>query len=356
MRIALIAPLVTPIGAAHVGGAQAVVADLARALAARSHDVVVYAARASAIAGVTLAGVDVDSTALRGDLFRDGVEATPSPAMVDAYRAVYSHVRRARFEMVHNHGFDAPAVSVAAEFQISVLHTLHLPPDRVMAGAINSARRQPASAWCAAVSGSHAVAWGQLVRVDAVLRNGVPVAEIPFPALPRSGAVIAARFSPEKGIDAGVLAARLAGWKVDVYGTPYDFEYERSLRERWADDPSVRFLAPVRRSELWQALGRAAAVLCLSRWDEPFGMVAAEAQAAGTPVIASRRGGFVEVVHDGVTGHLVPTADVEAAAAALGAVAALSPADCRRHAQRSLSLDGAVAAHQELYARLAPQQ
>jgi glycosyltransferase involved in cell wall biosynthesis len=356
VRIALIAPLVTPISEVPVGGAQAVVADLGGALAARGHDVVLYAARGSAVAGVSLAPVDIDSTALRGDLFRAGLAARASAAMVAAYRAVYEHVRESGFDVVHNHGFDVPAVSVAAEAGLAVLHTLHLPPDRVMAEAVNSIRARGVAVWCAAVSPSHALAWEAVVRVDAVLRNGVPVDEIPFLAEPGTGAVVAARFSPEKGVADGIAAARLAGWPVDVYGTPYDRDYERSVRARWGDDPSVRLLAPLRRRDLWRAFGMAAAVLCLSRWDEPFGMVAAEAQAAGTPVIASCRGGFVEVVHDGVTGYLVPTADVEAAAAALRAVVALSPSDCRRHAQLSLGVDGAVAAHEALYARLGPQQ
>jgi UDP-glucose:tetrahydrobiopterin glucosyltransferase len=353
MRVALIAPLVTPIGELHLGGAQAVVADLAHALVRRGHDVVVYAARGSALDGVTSATVDVDSSSLGADLFRAGEERAPSAAMVAAYRAVYAHVREGGFDLVHNHGFDAPAVTVAAEMRVPVLHTLHLPPDPRIAEAITEARGGSTSAWCAAVSQAHAAAWAELIPVDAVLRDGVPVDDIPFRAEPARSAVIAARFSAEKGVDDGVAAARRAGWAVDVYGTPYDPAYERAVRERWADDPEVRFRAPLPRSALWDALGSAAAVLCLSRWDEPFGMVAAEAQAAGTPVVASRLGGLVEVVRDGVTGFLVAPADVAAAATALTRVDSLSRAACRLHAQRTLGLEASVDAHEQLYATLA---
>jgi glycosyltransferase involved in cell wall biosynthesis len=64
-------------------------------------------------------------------------------------------------------------------------------------------------------------------------------------------------------------------------------------------------------------MSHALAVLCPARWEEPFGMVAAEAQACGTPVVAYRRGGLQEVIVDGFTGFLVPPDDVCAAADAL---------------------------------------
>ena len=59
-------------------------------------------------------------------------------------------------------------------------------------------------------------------------------------------------------------------------------------------------------------MARAAVVLYPVRWDEPFGMAAAEAQACGTPVVAFRRGALSEVIADGVTGFLVPPDDVQA--------------------------------------------
>jgi UDP-glucose:tetrahydrobiopterin glucosyltransferase len=352
VRVALIAPLVAPIREPQLGGAQSVVADLARELSRRGHEVVVYASRGSAVEGVPVAPLDLDPAPLQPALFRAGAEVPPPSAMVGAYERVYRHVLESRFDVVHNHGFDAPAISVAVAMDLPVLHTLHLPPGGAVAAALSEARQRTAKVWCAAVSQAQAASWRRVAAIDAVLPNGVPVDDIPFRAEADGAALIAARFSAEKGIDDGIAAARLAGWPVDVYATPYDDDYARAVGERWQDDGAVRFHAPLARSLLWNALGAARAVLCLSRWDEPFGLVAAEAQAAGTPVVASRRGGLPEVIRDQVTGHLVPAGDVAAAAAALDRVAVLSRLQCRGHAERFLNIRTTVSAHEALYAEM----
>ena len=76
---------------------------------------------------------------------------------------------------------------------------------------------------------------------------------------------------------------------------------------------SVRFVGPQPQSVL-PLYYAAADVTVLPSYYESFGMVALEAMACGSPVIASRVGGLVTTVRDGVTGFLVPDGDVEALA------------------------------------------
>ena len=97
----------------------------------------------------------------------------------------------------------------------------------------------------------------------------------------------------------------------------------------------------------------AAIVLCPARWDEPFGMVAAEAQACGTPVVAFRRGALDEIVVDGVTGWMVAPDDINAAADAVTRASELSRSDCREHAESHLDLELSLDAHEQLYRRVA---
>jgi glycosyltransferase involved in cell wall biosynthesis len=100
-------------------------------------------------------------------------------------------------------------------------------------------------------------------------------------------------------------------------------------------------------------MAQAVVVLCPARWDEPFGMVAAEAQACGTPVVAFRRGALEEVILDHVTGFLVAPDDVHGAAEAVGRAPELSRFACREHAERQLDLDRSLSAHEQLYERVA---
>jgi len=84
-------------------------------------------------------------------------------------------------------------------------------------------------------------------------------------------------------------------------------------------DDVVRFVPPVPRAELalWDA---AASVVAVPSYNESFGLVAAEAQAAGTPVVAAAVGGLTTVVADGVSGLLLDTHDPGAWAHAIGRV------------------------------------
>src|SRR5262249_62132220 len=78
----------------------------------------------------------------------------------------------------------------------------------------------------------------------------------------------------------------------------------------------------------------------------PFGLVAAEAQSAGAPVVGYRRGALPEIVRDGVSGLLVAPGDGRAAALALRDAVRLDRAAIRRHAEERLRLGPAVAAYE----------
>ncbi len=82
-------------------------------------------------------------------------------------------------------------------------------------------------------------------------------------------------------------------------------------------------------------------------------MVAAEAQACGTPVVAFERGALHEVIVDGVTGFLVAPDNINAAADAVTRTTELSRSACRDHATRHLDLELSLDAHELLYTRVA---
>ena len=103
---------------------------------------------------------------------------------------------------------------------------------------------------------------------------------------------------------------------------------------------------------MWAVMSRAAVVVCPARWDEPFGMAAADAQACGTPVVAFDRGGLGGIIVDGVTGFLVAPDDIGAAADSVRRASKISRSACREHAERHLDLERSLDAHEQLYRRV----
>jgi glycosyltransferase involved in cell wall biosynthesis len=360
MKIAIMAPLVTAIREPQRGGSQAFVSDLARGLAGRGHDVQVYAASGSEIPGVEVVDTGIDPRSLAGTLYRASGPAAGEPgeagaasAADSAFATAYTAMRAARYDVIHNHAFDAPAVRLATALPAPVVHTLHLPPDQAVSAALRQAARCSRPPAVAAVSGFQAGAWRRVVPVDAILPPYPPTGVIAWSGTAGRGALYAGRLSPEKGTAEAIDIARAAGVPIDIYGDVYDPGYSREQIDPRRNWPGVTVHPGVPRASLWEAMARAAVVLYPARWDEPFGMAAAEAQACGTPVVAFRRGGLSEVILDGVTGFLVRPDDVAAAAEAVSKAAGISRLACREHAEGRLDLELSLDAHERLYRRVA---
>jgi glycosyltransferase involved in cell wall biosynthesis len=170
------------------------------------------------------------------------------------------------------------------------------------------------------------------VSIGRVIRNGV--ADIPMGEEPvENVALVAGRISPEKGVDHALRAARAAGLPVRVAGAVYDPGYI-------VDFGGAEMLGSLRQDDLRRFMGRSAVTVCASRWDEPFGLVAAEAQMAGCPVAAYRRGALTEVVEDGISGFLAAPDDIDELSRAIVRCLALDRAGVRKSAQRRLHLEG----------------
>ena len=339
MRIALVASPVSPLRHAQANGPQSVIVDLAHGLSARGHAVKVYAAAGSVLVGIDVAVVAVDRAAA-GAAVRVG-EAAPADATAAlnrSFETLFAQVRHDGPDAISQHAFDAIAFELADG--LPVLHTLHLPP--LSACIVASVRRTRDR--LATVSLAAQQQWqGATGRDISVLPNGVPDLErAPGAVMPI--ALIAGRISPEKGTDTAIRVARRAGLAVMVAGDVYDSDYyvdsvEPLLRPR-------EWIGPVSRAELFQLMARCAVLLMPVRWDEAFGLVAAEAQMAGCPVVAYRRGALAEVVRHGSGGWLVDPGDEEALVSAVYRARTLDRDSIRRRARAELGVDRMVDAYE----------
>ncbi len=338
MRIAVVASLVSPLREAQPGGAQAFLTDLARELAGRGHEVAVYCAEGSALDGVPVVTVPAPAGVERALVMPGGGPPPPMPALRRAFARLFDAVRLDGCDVVSQHAFDAEAIDLAVD--LPVLHTLHLPP--LVPAVVAAARRSTAR--LVTVSDAMRRAWSAAgVPGVGTIPNGVPAFEPPpGPVAPR--ALIAGRVSPEKGTAVAIAAARRAGLEPLVVGSVYDRAYwERSVRLP---------VQPVERPALWRLMAGSAVVLMPVEWDEPFGLVAAEAQMAGCPVVAYRRGALPEVVEEGVGGFLVPPFDVDALVAAAVRARSLDRGLVHASAARRLGIARAAAAYEAALAAL----
>ena len=330
MRIAVVASPVTPLRAAQLGGAQAFVCDLAAGLARRGHEVTLHCAGGSELDGVRLVTVPAPIDAPAALVMPGGAEPPAAPGVDAAIATMLEHVRDLHVDAVSQHAFDAAAFEIADD--LPVLHTLHLPP---LVGSVVAAARRVPPEHLATVSDSCRAEWRRAgVEVGVLLRNGVPDMRVDL-AAPSGVALIAGRISPEKGIDDAIAASCAAGLEVVLAGAHYVPAYAVDLC-------AVRLLGSLPRHELREVMSRSAVTVCAVRWEEPFGMVAAEAQMAGCPVAGYRRGALPEVVEQGVSGFLAEPDDITALTDAIRRCLTLDRSAVRTSALARLGLDAAL--------------
>jgi glycosyltransferase involved in cell wall biosynthesis len=177
-----------------------------------------------------------------------------------------------------------------------------------------------------------------------IIPNGVDLARL-TPAA-RSGPrrlAFLGRLTRAKGVDTAIRVARRAGLPLTLAGTVPDEPgaaafFEAEVRPHLGD--GVAWIGEVDEAAKTRLLRQSAALLMPLRWEEPFGIVAVEALACGTPVIATPRGAMPEVIRDGVTGYLA-----EGEAAMADAIARLDRLDrraCRAEAESRFSADAMV--------------
>lgn len=326
MKIAIIASPVTPLRPQQSGGAQAFVSDLATGLVRRRHDVRLHCAEGSVVPGVRLVMVPAPVDASAALVMPGGRAPAPAPGVAAALEAMFASIA-AGTDVISQHAFDAPAFELARG--LPVLHTLHMPP---LVPAVVRAVSGIDVASLATVSNSCRASWKSVgVEIAWLLRNGVPdqtVAGGPVEAV----ALVAGRISPEKGIEHALQAASAAGIRVWVAGAAYDPGYAVDLT-------GFEKLGPLPRDELRRVMERSAVTVCAVHWDEPFGLVAAEAQMAGCPVAGYRRGALPEVVEEGVSGLLVEPDDIDALATAIRRCLSLDRRAVRSSALRRLGME-----------------
>jgi glycosyltransferase involved in cell wall biosynthesis len=327
-----------------VGGAEQVLADLDRALVAHGHTSLVVAAEGSETAG-RLWPVPVPKREVLTDDDKRFVRAQVQASIDRALAAQ-------QVDLVHMHGIDFADYKLPAD--IPVLVTLHLPLAWYPRGIWETCG--PNVHFCC-VSHSQRNRAPARLRDCAVVENGVPLP--PFsPDTPRENyALVMGRICPEKNQHAALEAGTRAGLPVYLAGHVFPYREHRDYFDHkiqpllLAPSPGHRFLGPLSSGRKQHLLAHARCLLHPTLAPETSSLVAMEALAAGTPVIAYRSGALPGIVDDGHTGFLVDSLDQMADA--IAGLDRISHAACRAAAEQRFCRDRMVHGYFELYRTLA---
>lgn len=332
-----------PVGPAAVGGAERILSDLDRALVAAGHVSLVAACEGSHPAGRLFSAPLPQLESLD--------EAGRRRSKAQFQSAIDLALSAHRVDVIHMHGLNFHEYVWPPG--IPALVTLHLPlawyppdiwksrPGRVLFQFVSETQRQSAP---------------PEMRHSPVATNGVALP--PLSNAPRGDFALAmGRICPEKNQHAALQAGSLAGVRVLVAGMVFPYpEHKKYFSEKLAPllgtgpGDGHEFLGALSPDRLWELLARARCLLHPTLAPETSSLIAMEALAAGTPVIAYPSGALPEIVDEGVTGYLVH--DVKEMAQAIPKASAIPPEVCRETAARRFSAERMVREYFGLYRRL----
>ena len=344
MRIAVIAPPWFPVPPTGYGGIELVVALEADALVDRGHDVTLYA-RVESKSDATLVtplAVPPPKESL-GSMAHGHV-------WYEASHVADSYAHAKDFDVIHDHsGIIGPLVGASLGTP-PVVHTLHGPwtdhnrdfygrlADRLHLVAISDRQRLD----------------NPDVRYAGLVYNGIALDT--YPVVTDKGDYLAyiGRANPEKVPDRTIRLAREAGMPLKMIvkcNEPAEQEYwDTVVAPLLGSD--VELYENVSHEEKAAILGGARALLFPIRWPEPFGLVMAEANACGTPVVTCPAGAAPEVVADGVTGVVTPD-DADLLDGLRRAWdGEFSPEACRARVEEHFSADAMAAGYERVFERV----
>lgn len=182
--------------------------------------------------------------------------------------------------------------------------------------------------------------------------NSLNINDFPFQEKPEDYFVWLGKVNPLKGTKEAILAAKKANVRLYVMGAvdrgvPNMLEYYEKEIKPLIDEKQIIWAGEVEQKKKAEVLGHAKAFLNPILWEEPFGLVMAEAQAVGTPVISFNRGAAPEVIQDGITGFLVK--DLDEMVEKIKIVDKLDRKACRKNIEDNFTIQKMVSGYEEAY-------
>lgn len=298
MRIALLAGPMVPVPPIAYGGTERVVAALATELRRLGHDVTVYASGDSSVEATLRPVID-------RALWRTGYRGDVSAHMLRAVARCWAEADQ--FDIVHSH-VESFGFPFARHAPVPVVTTLH---GRLDVAGMPELLDEFDDIPLVAISESQK-RWAAAANWVGVVPNGLPLEQMPTSHEIGDNLVFVGRIAPEKGVAEAIELARRVGVPLRMAAKVHDRaeqeHFEQVVRPAVAAG-DVEFLGELPPSARDPLIASSRATLMLGAWPEPFGLVAIESLAIGTPVIARRAGALPEIIEHGTDGYLVDDLD-----------------------------------------------
>jgi glycosyltransferase involved in cell wall biosynthesis len=266
---------------------------------------------------------------------------------IDPKVAEYLHISEAfehaaEFDLIHSH-YDFMALAYTRLVRTPVLTTIH---------GFSSPRIMPVyekyrDGYFVSISDSDRAPG---LNYLATVYNGIDLDLYPQRTGRGEDLIFIGRIHPDKGVHLAIQTARQSGRRLLIAGIVQDAGYFRDEIQPHLDENRIRYVGPVGVEEKNALFAQAFALLHLNTIPERFGLVLAEANAAGVPVVAMDFGSCREVIEHGVTGFLVN--NVAEAVRALDGVASIKDSACRKRVEERFSIATMVEAYERVYAKI----
>jgi glycosyltransferase involved in cell wall biosynthesis len=343
LRIALVSPPMLPVPPPTYAGTERVVAALGEELVARGHDVTLFAPGDSVFSGTLVASPE---QSLWSREYRDDVSSFINVTLAKVW------ARHRDFDVIHSH-VETLGFLFARHCPTPVVTTLH---GRLDVSGIPELLEEFDDIPLVAISESQR-RWGEHANWVGTIHHGLPLERMPFSPDPGKYLAFVGRITPEKGIRDVIKLARDTGMPLKMAAKVYDLHEKRHFADvvkPAIDEGIVEFLGEVGPLERDPLYAGAFATVMLGAWPEPFGLVAIESLATGTPVIARRAGALTETIEHGVDGFLVD--DLTEAELAVSRIPDLDREEIRRRALQRFSPKRMTEEYETVYRSLVAAQ
>jgi glycosyltransferase involved in cell wall biosynthesis len=341
LRIAQVAPPLERVPPRAYGGTERVIHELVGQLVARGHEVTTFASGDSEVPGRHVVTVP---QALRPAGFGGDASGWFMSTILAVLQAADD------FDVIHSHiEWYSPLLGRASP--VPVVTTFHGRLDFPWASDVLRGGAGNYVAISRAQAATHPdVGW------TGVVYNGLSLGDAPFERRRSDALCFVGRVAPEKGIVEAIDIAQRTGRPLRIAAKIGTTPNERAYYEDVfvpalkAAGTAVEFMGELEQAERDRVLAGSYASLMPGSWPEPFGLVAIESLACGTPVLARRVGALPEIVRNGVDGFFGD--DVGQLALVVERVGELDRATIRASVLERFSAERMADGYEAIYRRL----